>query len=237
MSSNLALKPNTTRANVVKLDMGELRTLIQQFPTVAVELGRLLIAHNVLISLHHMYTALVESANTNPKPQEFTEGDRTVHYFLVIGVLKEGLDAFRVLHSNEWLSRQKALIQDSEFQQLRFVLAIAADKSKAASFYNEYLKPTRDDAGFHWDRDRVKILLEDLINRFAEPEYPKLFVGYSQRAMDFRSPLGDQLLINLAAWDTSSPTSIFEYTEKASKVEKSLRHFTARLVQHLVSKE
>jgi len=210
------------------------KALAEQNLPVASELCRMFIFHNIFMSLNRMYGALLKQNEDKPHQQELVEGDRAAHYFLTIGVLKEALDAFHVLNRDGWISRQKALNDDLEFQRIRANLSAITDKDNPDSFYRRYIEPARHDAAFHVDRDNIRQLLEQLVSKMEDDKLPKLLVGYSAKARDFRFPIADQLWLYLPPWNPNSQEEMEEIAGKVAEASREFCDFTARLVNRVL---
>ncbi len=215
-------------------DARKLKALAERNLPLATELCRMLMFHNMLMSLNRMYAALLKQNESEQYQQELVEGDRAAHYFLTIGVLKEALDAFHEFNGHRWISQQKSLQRDSEFQRIRANLIETVDKDNPNSFYCRYIRPTRDDAVFHLDRNIVQQSLEQLASKTEDGQLPKLLVGYSSKARDFRFPIGDQLWLHLPPWNPNSQEEMEKVAEKVAEVSRDFCHFTARLVHHML---
>ena len=209
-------------------DASKFKKLIADNLPVAVELSRLLIAHNVLISLNRMYDSHLR--NTRPSLKESGDGDRLIHYLFTIGVLKEGLNAFHELIRKHhiWLDQQGTLEKDQEFKQLRVRLSELGDKSNPSGFYSQYIKQARDDAAFHWKSSKIKNLLEQLVKT---SDLPKLLIAQSTLALDVRFVLADQLLVQLVPRTSLSPESIERDVKKVAEVGGNFLNFVVRLIK------
>jgi len=215
---------------LVVLGTEKLELLAAEDPKVAADLCRLLIAHNLLTSLNRMYVALLKANEPKPAQKEHAEGDRTAHFFLTVGILKEGLDVFRELDRSGWLDKEKNLRKDAEVQRLRLLLQSASDKNNRDSFYNRFIKPTRDDAVSHWRRQKIEAILADLAVQRQERKVPPLVVGYSKKAIDFRFPIADKLLVQLGAWP-QIPGGINRAVERVSNLAHKFREFVDHLAK------
>ena len=175
-----------------------------------------------------MYNALLKEREVEPAPEEFVEGDKIANYFLFLGPLKEALDAFQKLNRNSWMNQRK-LNRNKEFQKLRDFLTTVSDRKGTSSFYAKYIRPTRNEASSHWDREKIELLLRQLP---AVQTLPALFIGCSAKPVDWHSPLGDKLWISLANWNASSEEDMERCVDQVVEIQRSLRQFIARLVRH-----
>ena len=122
----------------------------------ALEVARMMQGLNALATLHRaLYNAL-----DNPYEDRFgrltTQGDQIVLLANIVGLLKESADAFRQASSTlkaAARSRDQALLD--RLRQMDAQL----DQATESSFYNQVLKPARDDIAFHWRRSRVEQVL------------------------------------------------------------------------------
>ena len=177
-----------------------LRKLIKQNPDVAVHCFKLLIAHNVLMSLYRRYIQpALESESARGRG---FGSDKRVFYLQSVGVMKEALDAFsQVNKCRSFIGRE--LTNNMEFKKRMALLERVSDRKNPSSFYNRHLKPVRDRAAFHWNG--VSAYLEDLVQK-PDQEWPQMYdvPNNTPKSWEVIFPIADDFLSCYVPKDVSA---------------------------------
>lgn len=193
---------------------------------------RLLIAYNVINTLHGLYFFRLDNDKALSEKREHTVGYRTVHYLLSVGVLKEASDAFWELNRDTKLFQSRELRGNRRFQRARGTLERLLDKNNPNSFYRKYIQPVRDDAAFHWRRGQIEACLQQLCRKTSD-QWPPLLVAYSSKSLDTRFPIADLLLVRLQPRIYTQRTAVLN-VKKVADIVRNLREVTEILVQELL---
>jgi hypothetical protein len=125
-------------------------------PDSSVEFVRLMIAYNVLSTLHHYFFKAMRQPRCESQQDHFRIGDQVVFLPIVCGALKEAYDCYQSIESDIDATLQNHTeAKDARDCRTEFK-DLMSGPMDANGIYRRVIKHVRDKSGAHWDKREIK---------------------------------------------------------------------------------